>query len=38
MVDGYDELTAEGQEKVEFALANRHVPDEDWRGVSICAF
>lgn len=32
MVDGYDELTPEFQEKVQFALANGHVPDEDWKG------
>lgn len=34
MVDGYDELPKEYQEKVEFALSNGHVPDEDWKGVS----
>jgi hypothetical protein len=34
MVDGYDELPEEYQEKVEFALKNGHVPDEDWKGVS----
>lgn len=33
MVDGYDELPEEFQEKVQFALKNRHVPDEDWKGV-----
>ncbi|KAF2033633.1 zf-PARP-domain-containing protein, partial [Setomelanomma holmii] len=35
LVDGYDELPAEFQEKVEFALKNGHVPDEDWKGVSL---
>lgn len=34
MVDGYDELPEELQEKVQYALANGHVPDEDWKGVS----
>jgi len=34
MVDGFDEVPAEYQEKVTFALENGHVPDEDWRGVS----
>lgn len=34
MVDGYDELPEEYQKKVDFALANGHVPDEDWKGVS----
>ena len=33
MVDGYDELPPEFQEKVKFALENGHVPDEDWKGV-----
>jgi hypothetical protein len=32
MVDGYDELPSDMQEKVQFALANGHVPDEDWKG------
>jgi hypothetical protein len=34
LVDGFDELPAEFQEKVTFALENGHVPDEDWKGVS----
>lgn len=34
VVDGYDELPAEFQEKVKFALENGHIPDEDWKGVS----
>ena len=38
MVDGYDELPAAEQEKVKFALANGHVPDEDWKGVSVVIF
>lgn len=33
MVDGFEELPEEDQEKVKFALANGHVPDEDWKGV-----
>ncbi|KAF2872154.1 hypothetical protein BDV95DRAFT_571610 [Massariosphaeria phaeospora] len=32
LVDGYDELTPETQNKAKFALANGHVPDEDWKG------
>lgn len=35
MVDGYDELPAEFQEKVKFALENGHIPDEDCTHVSI---
>ena len=35
MVDGYDELPAEFQEKVDFALKNGHIPDEDCTRVSI---
>jgi hypothetical protein len=35
MVDGYDELPAEFQEKIEFALENGHIPDEDCTRVSI---
>jgi len=35
MVDGYGTLPPEMQEKVKFALENGHVPDEDWKGVSI---
>ena len=29
MVDGYDELPAEFQEKVKYALKHGHIPDED---------
>jgi hypothetical protein len=35
MVDGYDELPAEFQEKIKFALENGHIPDEDCTRVSI---
>lgn len=34
MVDGYDELPDEFQEKIKYALENGHVHDEDWNGVS----
>jgi hypothetical protein len=34
MVDGYDELPADLQEKVKTALEEGHVADEDWKGVS----
>ena len=33
-LDGYEDLTSEDQVKVERALKNGHVDDEDWRGVS----
>jgi hypothetical protein len=34
MVDGYDELPDEYQKKIDYALANHHVHDDDWNGVS----
>lgn len=34
MVDGYDELPAEFQEKVKYALEHGHIPDEDCTRVS----
>lgn len=34
MVDGYDELPANFQEKIKYALENGHVHDDDWKGVS----
>jgi len=34
IIDGYDEVTGEAQEKIKFALEHGHVPDEDWKGVS----
>lgn len=34
LLDGYDELPEELQEKVRRALENGHVDDEDWKGVS----
>lgn len=36
LLDGYDELPPEAQEKVRRALENGHVDDEDWRGVRHC--
>ena len=33
MLDGYDELNEDSQEKVRKALADGHVADEDWNGV-----
>lgn len=33
MVDGYDELPDEYQKKIDYALENHHVHDEDWNGV-----
>lgn len=38
LVDGFDEIPAEYQEKIKFALENGHVPDEDWKGVSYLHF
>lgn len=34
LIDGYDELPPEYQEKIKYALENGHVADEDWKGVS----
>lgn len=34
LLDGYDELPSELQEKVRVALKQGHVTDEDWKGVS----
>jgi hypothetical protein len=36
MVDGYDEIPPEMQEKVQFAIVNGHVSDEDWKGDVEC--
>lgn len=33
ILDGYDELPPEAQEKIKFALQHGHVADEDWKGV-----
>lgn len=33
MVDGYDELPADAQEKVRRTFEQGHVDDEDWNGV-----
>ena len=33
-IDGFEELSEENQEKVRQAVAQGHVADEDWRGVS----
>lgn len=38
MLDGYEELPDDLQEKVKLALENGHVADEDWRGVTASAF
>lgn len=34
ILDGYEDLSLEAQEKVKFALEHGHVADEDWKGVS----
>jgi hypothetical protein len=33
LVDGYDTLPEDMQEKVERAIKEKHVDDEDWNGV-----
>lgn len=35
LVDGYDELPEELQEKVRRCIEQGHVDDEDWNGVSL---
>jgi len=32
MLDGYDELPSEDKERVERAISQGHIDDEDWRG------
>ena len=32
LLDGYDELSSEDKERVERAISQGHVDDEDWRG------
>lgn len=34
VLDGYDEVGEENQEKIRMALKEGHIPDEDWKGVS----
>ena len=36
VLDGYDEVDAESQERIRTALKEGHVPDEDWKGVCSC--
>lgn len=38
VLDGYEDLSAENQEKVRGALEQGHVDDEDWKGVSHSGF
>ena len=35
LVDGYDTLSEDLQEKVERAIKEKHVDDKDWNGVCI---
>lgn len=35
LLDGYDDLPQEYKDKIDFALKNGHVPDEDWKGVRV---
>ncbi len=35
VLDGYDEVGEENQAKIRTALREGHVPDEDWKGVSL---
>ena len=34
LLDGYEELDSESQDKIRKALADGHVDDSDWKGVS----
>lgn len=34
LIDGFDEIPQDAQNKVILALNDGHVADEDWRGVS----
>ena len=34
VLDGYDEISSENQEKVQEAVKEGHVADSDWNGVS----
>ena len=34
VIDGYDEMPEEWQEKILTMFREGHVPDEDWKGVS----
>lgn len=34
LLDGYDELSAENQEKIRDAVEHGHINDSDWKGVS----
>lgn len=38
LVDGFDELDEETQEKVQRVIEQGHVDDEDWRGVRYYLF
>lgn len=36
MLDGYEDLPSDLQEKVGQAFEDGHVADDDWRGVKLC--
>ena len=38
LVDGYEELDPDSQEKVRQALTQGHVDDDEWRGVCTVLF
>ena len=38
MMDGFEDLPAEEQNKVRTAIENGHVDDADWRGVRFAPF
>lgn len=38
VLDGYEDLSPENQDKVRAALQQGHVADSDWRGVSCSLF
>jgi hypothetical protein len=35
LMDGYDEMPTEFQDKIKRAIEQGHVDDDDWRGVSL---
>ena len=34
LLDGFEDLNEESQDKIKYALKNGHVHDDDWKGVS----
>lgn len=38
VLDGWEDLDEEFQEKIKEAIRVGHVSDDDWKGVSVCCF